>query len=115
MDDIGVIKDPHNLSNGIGFTNVGQELVSQALPFAGTAHNSCDVDKRHGRRNNALATKDAREGLQSLVRQVDHTDVGLDGGEGVIRRQDRVFRQRVKESRLADVRETYDSNGECHG
>ena len=49
MHDVVVVKATHHVHDGIGFTNIGQELVAQALAFAGASHQACDVHKFHNR------------------------------------------------------------------
>jgi hypothetical protein len=115
MDNIGVIKDAHHLSNGIGLANVGKELIPQPFTLAGASNDAGDVDEGDSRRNDALAAKNASEHLEPVVGKIHHANVWLNGGEGVVRRQDRVFGERVKQSGLADIRESNDSNGESHG
>ena len=115
MDNIGVIKDAHHLSNGIGLANVGKELITQPLTLAGASNDAGDVDEGDSGRDDSLAAENASENLETIVGQIHHADVWLDGGEGVVRRQDRVFGERVKQSGLADIRESNDSNGESHG
>ncbi len=50
----------------------------------------------------------------SRASQRDDPDVGLDRGEGVVRREHLRLGEGVEERRLADVRETDDADGECH-
>ena len=33
VNDIVILETPHHVCNGVGFTNVGQELVAQAFPL----------------------------------------------------------------------------------
>ena len=51
----------------------------------------------------------------AVVGHADHADVGLDGGERVVRREHVVLGQGVEEGRLARVGESDDSDGEGHG
>ena len=62
----------------------------------------------------ALA-KISGEPVEPLVGQRDDADVGLDRGERVVRRQHLGLRQRVEEGGLADVGQSDDADGECHG
>ena len=48
------------------------------------------------------------------VRDADHADVRLDRGERVVGRQHVVLGQGVEQGRLADIRQTDDSDRERH-
>ena len=48
------------------------------------------------------------------VGQPDDADVGLDGGERVVRREHVVAGQRVEQGALADVGQADDADGETH-
>ena len=63
MDHIGVGENPHHLSNGISFPNVGEELVSQALTLARALHDPGDINKGHRGGEDALTTENLSEGV----------------------------------------------------
>ena len=52
--------------------------------------------------------------VQPLVRDGDDADVGLDGGERVVRRQRPGRGEGVEDGALADVGQTDDSDFQCH-
>jgi hypothetical protein len=103
MDYIGVGEHPHYLSDGIRFTNVGEELVSQALTLTGTFDNPGNIHKRHGGGENPLTTENLRQGVQALVGEVHHSDVGLNRGEGIVRCQHSILGQGVEEGGFTDI------------
>ena len=59
--------------------------------------------------------KSLGERVEARVGEGDDADVGLDGGERVVRREHVVLRQRVEQGGLADVGQADDADGECHG
>ena len=95
-------------------TDVRQELVAQPLPHGRTTDDAGDVDEGDGGGEDLLGPEDLGEAVEPLVGQWHHADVGVDRRERVVRRQHAVLREGVEHGRLADVRETDDSDGECH-
>ena len=115
VDDVAVLEGAHDLADRVGLADVGEELVAQALPLGGAAHDPRDVDERHRGGQDLLGPVDLGEASEPVVRQRDDADVGLDGRERVVRGEDVVLGQGVEHRRLADVGEPDDSDGECHG
>ena len=114
VSDIVVCETPCHLADGVGFTNVREELVAHPLTFASAFDDSGDVDEGHRRRNGLSGMKHLRQHIEALVRHPDHANIRLNGREGVVRRQDVILGQRVEQSRLAGVGKTDDSNRKCH-
>ncbi len=84
MDDIVVVKAAEHMQDGVGFTDVGQELVAQPLAPGGTLHQTGDIDNLHGGGNGALGLADFRQDLQALVRNVGGAHIGVDGAKGEV-------------------------------
>ena len=97
VDDVVVFEDSHYLTDRVRLANGRQELIAQSLSGRGAAHDARDVDEGHGRANDLLGVEHLGQDAESLVGYGDHTHVGLDGGEGVVRRQHVVLRQGVEE------------------
>ena len=114
MDDVSVDEPANDLRDGVGFTNVGEEFVAQAFALGCALDDAGDVDERHGCGQQPFGTKDVCKHLQSGVGQVYDTDVGFNCGERVVRCKNVVARQRVEQGRLADIRESDDSNSKSH-
>jgi hypothetical protein len=114
VHDVVVLEHADDLADGVGLADVGEELVPQSLTLRGPAHEPGDVDERHGGRHRLLGREHLGEHPQPRVREVHHTDVRVDGREGVVRREDRILGQRVEERRLADVGQPDDADGESH-
>src|SRR5690606_8940126 len=48
VDDIVVIEATHHVGDGVGFADVGQELVAQAFTLGGAFNQAGNIDKLHG-------------------------------------------------------------------
>lgn len=97
VDDVVVAEYADDLADRVGFADVGEELVAHALTLGRALDDAGDVDEGHGGGQDALGPEDLGETLQACVRQLDQTDVGLDGGERVVRRQNIVAGQCVEQ------------------
>ncbi|GAA3220338.1 hypothetical protein GCM10020256_26270 [Streptomyces thermocoprophilus] len=114
VDDVLVLEGADDLADRVGLTDVREELVAQALTLGGAAHDARDVDEVDRRREDALRAEDLRQLGQPGVGDADDADVRLDGGERVVGRQHVVLGQGVEQGRLADIRQTDDSDRERH-
>ena len=115
VNHVLVFEAADHVGDGIGFTDVGQELVAQAFTFRGAGHQACDVDEFHGGRQDALWIDDGRQGFQAWIRHRHDTAVRLDGAEGEVLGRDTGFGQGVEQGGLADVRQADDAAIESHG
>ena len=104
VNHVLVFKAADHVSDGIGLTDVGQELVAQAFTFRRTGYQACDVDEFHGGRQDALGIDDGGQGLQARVGHRHDTGVGFDGAEGEVLRRNTGLGQGVEQGGLADVR-----------
>ena len=114
VGDVVVVETPRHLADGVGLTNVGEELVAHPLALAGALDDSSNVDEGHRRRNGLGGVEHLRQHVQTLVRNPDHADIRLNGRKRIVRRQDVILGQRVEQGRLAGVGKTDDSNRKCH-
>ena len=94
MHDVGVAEETHNLADRVGLADVREELVAQALTLARALHQACDVDELHRRGNNLGRMVDRRKRVEARVGHGDDAHVGLDGGEGIVRRLPALVRER---------------------
>jgi hypothetical protein len=113
MDDIVVLEAAHDVDDGVGLADVGQELVAQAFAFRGAGDQAGDIDELDDRRLHALRLDDGGS-AQARVGDFDDADVGLDGAERVVLGGDSRFGQGVEEGRFADVRQADDTAFEAH-
>ena len=114
VDDVVVVEGAHHLADGVGLANGRQELVAQALPLRRAADEPCDVHEGHGRRHHRSAVVEIRQLLQPRVGHGHHAHVGLNGGEGVVRRQHLVVGERVEERGLAHIGQPDDADRKAH-
>ena len=91
-----------------------RNLLPRPSPSRGAAHDARDVDEVDGRREDPLRAEDLGQLGEAGVRDADHADVRLDRGERVVGRQHVVLGQGVEQGRLADIRQTDDSDRERH-
>ena len=97
VNNVLVFKTAHHLNDRIGFPDVREKLISQALAFRRAANESGDVEKLDRRRHDLLRLHQSRERFQTLVRNRNHTDVRFDRRERIICRQrGRLRRERVE-------------------
>src|SRR5690606_20619991 len=115
VDDVRVAERAGDEADRVRLADVREELVAQALALGGAADDPRDVDEGHRRGEDLLRAEDLGELLQPWVRQRHDADVRLDRRERVVRGEHGRARQRVEEGRLADVRQSRDSDGEGHG
>ena len=112
--DVGVLKVAHDLADGIGLANVGQELVAQALALVSALHQTCDVDELDRRRHNATRVDDVGELLQAAIGHVDDTHVGINRGKRIVGGKASLFGKRGEQRRLAHVGQAHDTDGKGH-
>ena len=84
VDDVRVVKAADHLQDGIDLSDVCQELVAQALAFAGSLHDTGNVDQFEGRRNYFLRRNQRSDPVQPPIGDAHHALVGLDRTERVV-------------------------------
>ena len=72
--------------------------------------NSGDIDERNCGGDDLLGLEDSGEGREARIGHSDHSNVGLNRGEWVVRSQDIVLRQGIEKRRLTHVWESDDSD-----
>src|SRR5699024_711534 len=113
--DVRVGEGTGDLADRLGFADVGEELVAQALTLAGALDDAGDVHEGDGRRQQLLAAEDLGELRQPRVGQRDHADVRIDGRERIVRGEDLGAGQGVEEGGLADGGQAHGSDSKSHG
>src|SRR5690606_20384459 len=76
--DVRIVEDPDDLADGVGLTDVGEELVPQPRAFGRPLDDARDVDERDGGRDRLRRVEDLGQLVQPPVGQGHHSDVGLD-------------------------------------
>src|SRR4051812_32560585 len=103
MNDVVVFKTADDMRNGVGLSNVAQELIAKAFAFAGSLNEACDIDKGHRGRNNDLGIDEAVDDFKSGIGNLYNADIRIDRAEWVVRcfgMCSRARRESVKDSRF---------------
>ena len=114
MDNIAIAKDANDLADRVALADVGQEFISKTGAFGCALDDAGDINEGNRGRDDFFRAKDARKDVEARIGNADDANIGFDCGEGVIRGEDIVLGERVKEGRLSDIRQTDDSDGEAH-
>ncbi len=85
MRDVGILETANDVNDGVGFADVLEELVAEALSLGGALDQPCYVNELNHGGHRALRLNNFREGIQPWVGDLDHADVRLDGAERVVR------------------------------
>ena len=102
------------MGNGVGFTDIGQELVAQALTFGGTGNEPGDVHELHSGGYFALRFDDLRDALLPRVGYRYHAGIGFDGAEREVLGIDAGPCQGVEKGRFAHVGQADNATFETH-
>ena len=114
VDHVLVVEAAHDVDDGVGLADVGEELVAEAFTLRGAGHQPCDVDELDNRRHDLFGRDDRRQLLQPRVGQLDDADVRLDGAERIVLGRDAGLGEGIEEGGLADVRQAHDAAFEAH-
>src|SRR5699024_6374630 len=88
VDDILIRERTHDLTDGIGFADIREEGVAHAFAFRCALNDAGDIHEGNRRRQDALGAENFSKTSQARIRQFNQADIGLNGGERVIRSQD---------------------------
>ena len=84
MDDVFVFKTAYDVRDGVGFADVGEELVTQPFAFGCARDQTGDVDELNRGVLHALWFDDVGECIHARVGHFDHADVRLNRAKRVI-------------------------------
>ena len=113
--DVVVDEAADDVCDRVHLANVGEELVTEALPLRRPSDEPGDVHEANDGGYFALRLEQRRERLEPRVGHRDDADVRLDGTERKIRRLGLGRGQRVEERAFPDVREPNDAARKSHG
>jgi len=102
------------MHDGIGFTDVGEELIAQTFALGGARDQTGDVDEFDDGGLDFGGMSDVGKRREAGVGHRDDADVRLDGAERVVRRFDARFGQGVEKSGFANVGQANDAAFEAH-
>jgi hypothetical protein len=111
MMNVAVLEAANDLNDRISFANMTEELVAETFARARTFDETSDINELNRGRHNFLRTRDLSKFRQTWIWHSDDADVRINRAKGIILgwRFMRV-RNRVKERRLADVRQSDDTS-----
>jgi hypothetical protein len=110
MGDVRVVEGSDDMHDGVAGADVGQELVPQAFALGRAGHQAGDIDECDSRRFDRRAVIQLGKLIEALIGDGDDTRIRLDGGERIISCQDITASQCIEQGRLADIRQTDDSD-----
>ena len=82
--DVFVFETPDNMDDGIYFPDIGEELIAEAIAFAGSANQSSYIDDLDLGGYGALRNDQFSQLLQTRIRHIHQSDVWVDGTEPVV-------------------------------
>ena len=115
MNHVVVFKAAHHIDGGIGFANMRQEFVAQALAGARASNQARNVDKLNNGRHDALRGDDGSQFLQAGIGYFHHARVGLNGTKRIVFGCNACFGQGVEKGGLANVGQAHNAAFEAHG
>jgi hypothetical protein len=95
---------------GVHFPYMLQELVAQTLSTGGAGDQPGDVHELDHVGDDVRGTYDVSESVETPIRYLDHANIRIDRAEGIVFGRNGNRRQSLKQSGLADVRESDDAD-----
>ena len=113
VDHVAVFEAPHYMNDRVDLSNIGEELVAEALALAGAGDKAGDVDKLDGGGNDDISLCDFLKNVGPFIGHNHDADVGFDGAKRVVCSFGLArASEGVEESGLADVGQTDDASFE---
>ena len=109
VGDVRVFKAADDFSDGIGFTDVAEELVAQAFALGGTGDEAGDIDEAHDSGNCFFRFVHVGQDLDAFIRDFYDADIRFDRAEGVVCRFCAGLGNRVEQRALTDIRQADDA------
>ena len=83
--NVRVVKATQNMEDGMGFTDIRQELVTQAFPFASALHQAGNIHHFEGIGHQVLGLDQFGQAVQTLIGNRDGPNIGLNRTKREIR------------------------------
>ena len=110
MNNVIILKATHHLHNGIRLADIGKELIAEACTLCSALHQTGNIHKLNGSRNNALSLAYLRQHRQTLIRHFHHTHIRVNSAERIVCRLSLARpRNSIEKSGFAYIRKTYDT------
>ena len=104
-----VVEAAEHMQYGIGFADVGQELIAQPLALGSALHQSGDIDNLHRSRHHRLWLTHVDQAREPVVGHGYHAHIRLDGTERKVCRLRLGVRQTVEQGGFAYIRQAHDT------
>ena len=109
MDDIAVLEAAHYMNDRVYFTNISEELVSQAFTFRSALDQTGNINELNDSRCNLLGMIHFTQKANSLIRDRYNADVRVNRTERIVGRFCSCLCQRIKKCALSHIGKTYDA------
>ena len=109
MDDVFVLEAADHMNDSVHLTDMGQELVAQALAVAGALDQARYIHKFHAGGRNLLGLIHLGQHVQTLIRHSYHAGVGFNGAERIISGLRARIGNGVKQGAFAHIGQTNDA------
>src|SRR3546814_393486 len=100
---IVIVETAEYMNNGIGSADITQELIAQAFPFACPFYQAGDINDLNSGWNQSLRIDQICQLTETIVRNGNGTDVGIDGTEREVGRLCLGVGKRVEQSGFTNV------------
>ena len=97
------------MDNGIHLTDIGEELIAEALAFGSSLHESGNINKFNYGRGNLFGIIESGELSETVIGYRNNTYIGIDSTERVIGRFRTGFCQGIEESTFTHVGQAYNT------
>jgi hypothetical protein len=104
---VSVVKATQNMQDGIALADIRKELIAKAFTPASTLNQTSYVNNVDGGRDGALGMAYFGEDLQTAVRNIGGTQIGLDSAEGEVGTLGLAAAHAVEESGFTHIRKAY--------
>ncbi len=84
MNDIAIFKAADDMSDGIGFANIGEKFIAEAFAFGSASNQAGNIDEFNDGRLNLLWFNDIDQRLQAWVWYLDDPNVGFYSTERIV-------------------------------
>ena len=109
MGDVGIVKASYHMDDGIGGTDVAEELVAQALALACALDKTGNIHELDDSRSVLLGLVEISQPVQPLIGYGYHAHVGVNGAECIVVRRYTCVGDCVEQSGLAHIGQSYDT------
>ena len=109
VNHIAILETAHYMNDRIYFTNISEELVSQAFTFRSTLDQTGDVNELNDSRCNLLGMIHFTKKPNPLIRDRHNTDIGINRAERIVGRLCPCLCKCIKKCALSHVGKTYDA------